>query len=95
VRALLEGAGCELVRTTYLNTFLFPVAWAVRTWQQLRKRLSGPPDHAPRTDFVDYHPVVNALLTVVFTAETPLVTTTGLPFGLSYLVLGRKREVTS
>ena len=91
VRALLEGAGCELVRATYLNTFLFPLAWGVRTWQQARRQLFGPPAHPPRTDFVDYHPVVNALLTAVFTAETPLVTTTGLPFGLSYLALVRKR----
>ncbi|MEZ5066101.1 MAG: class I SAM-dependent methyltransferase [bacterium] len=91
VRSLLTGAGCDLLRTTYLNTFLFPLAWGVRTWQQFRDRLSGPRDHPPRTDFVDYHPVVNGLLTAVFTAETPLVTTIGLPFGLSYLALARKR----
>jgi len=92
IRELLAANGCDIVRFTYINTFLFPVAWVVRTWQQARRRLFGPPAHPPRTDFVDYHPVVNALLLAVFTAETPLVTTTGLPFGLSALCLARKRE---
>jgi SAM-dependent methyltransferase len=95
VRGLLEANGCEIVRFTYMNCFLFPVAYAVRTWQQLRRRVLGPPKHPPKTDFVDYHPVVNALLTAIFTAETPLVTTTGLPFGLSILCFARKREAAA
>jgi SAM-dependent methyltransferase len=91
LRALLEGSGCELVRFTYMNSLLFPIAWIVRTWQRARRRVLGPPDHPPRTDFVDYHPVVNALLQAAFTSETPLVTTVGLPFGLSLVCLARKR----
>ena len=91
IRDLLSACGCDIVRFTYMNAFLFPVAWLVRTWQQARRRIFGPPGHPPRTDFVDYHPVVNALLIAIFTAETPLVTTTGLPFGLSALCLVRKR----
>jgi SAM-dependent methyltransferase len=90
IRDLLTSNGCELVRFTYMNTFLFPVAWLVRTWQQVRRRAFGPPRHPPRTDFVDYHPVVNALLLATFTSEMPLVTSTGLPFGLSALCLARK-----
>lgn len=93
VLALMEGAGCEVVRKTYMNTFLFPVAWAARSWQQIREKMFGPPKRPPKTDFVDYHPVVNALLTAIFTAETPLVQSVGLPFGLSYVCLARKRRV--
>jgi SAM-dependent methyltransferase len=90
IRSLVTPS-CEIRRFTYMNTFLFPIAWLVRTWQQARRAVAGPPRHAPRTDFVDYHPVVNALLTVIFTSETNLVGTVGLPFGLSLLCLARKR----
>lgn len=91
IRQLLASHGCDLERFTYMNTFLFPLAWLVRTWQQARRRILGPSSHPPRTDFVDYHPVINALLLAIFTSETPLVTTSGLPFGLSALCLARKR----
>ena len=90
IRDLVRRNGCEIVKFTYMNTFLFPVAYAARTWQQVRKRVFGESPHPPRTDFVDYHPVVNALLTAIFTAEVPLVTLAGLPFGLSILCFARK-----
>ena len=93
VRELLTSSGCDIVKFTYMNSFLFPIAYAVRTWQRLRRGIFGAPAHPPRTDFVDYHPVVNGLLTAIFTSETPLITRTGLPFGLSVLCLGRKRAV--
>lgn len=95
LRALVEASGCEIVRFTYMNSLLFPVAWLVRTWQRLRRSLFGPPNHPPRTDFVDYHPVVNSFLQAAFTAETPLVTTVGLPFGLSLVCLARKKAASS
>ena len=91
LRDLLLSHGCEIVKFTYMNAFLFPIAYAVRTWQQLRHRIFGKSAHPPRTDFVDYHPVVNAILTAIFTAETPLVTFAGLPFGLSIVCIARKR----
>jgi SAM-dependent methyltransferase len=92
IRELVTRNGCEIVKFTHMNTFLFPVAYAVRTWQQLRKKLFGESPYPPRTDFVDYHPVVNAVLTAIFTAEVPLVTLAGLPFGLSILCFARKRS---
>jgi SAM-dependent methyltransferase len=92
VRDLLRKNDCDIVKFTYMNTFLFPIAYAVRTWQQLRDRIFGKSAHPPRTDFVDYHPVVNAMLTAIFTAETPLVTFAGLPFGLSIVCFARKRH---
>jgi hypothetical protein len=75
-----------------MNTLLFPLAWVVRTWQRVRNHFFGRPSHPPRTDFVDYHPVINAILLAIFTSEMPLVTTTGLPFGLSVVCVARKRE---
>jgi SAM-dependent methyltransferase len=91
LQELLEHNDCQIVKFTYMNAFLFPIAYAVRTWQQFRKKIRGESPHPPRTDFVDYHPVVNALLTAIFTAETPLVTWAGLPYGLSILCLAQKR----
>jgi SAM-dependent methyltransferase len=90
LRELLEREGMHVDRMTYMNTLLFPAAWMARTWQQLRRRIAGPPKTAPRTDFVNYHPVVNGILTAVFTAETPVVSTVGMPFGLSLVAVARK-----
>jgi SAM-dependent methyltransferase len=92
IRSLVAQSDCDITKFTYMNSFLFPIAYGVRTWQRVGRRLFGPTSHPPRTDFVDYHPVVNALLTAIFTSETPLVTTTGLPFGLSLLCLVQKRS---
>jgi len=89
---LMRRNDCEIVKFTYMNSFLFPIAYTVRTWQRLRRRIFGESSHPPRTDFVDYHPVVNGLLTAIFTAETPLVTFAGLPFGLSILCFARKND---
>jgi SAM-dependent methyltransferase len=90
LRELVEASGGEIRRFTYMNSFLFPIAWMVRTWQRARRAMFGAPQHPPRTDFQDYHPVVNALLLATFTAEIPLVTSVGLPFGLSLVCLARK-----
>jgi SAM-dependent methyltransferase len=90
LRALVEDAGCKIEKLTSMNSFLFPVAWTARTWQQLRRRIRSLPAHPPQTDFADYHPVVNALLTAIFTAETPLVTSVGMPIGLSLVCFARK-----
>ncbi len=92
LKNLVRESGGEVVRFTYMNSLLFPIAWVVRTWQRARRAMFGPPDHPPRTDFQDYHPVVNALLQATFTAEIPLVVSTGLPFGLSMVCLVRKPE---
>ena len=91
LRRLVRSHDCEIERFTYMNTFLFPIAYLVRTWHKMKRALLGPAAHPPRTDFVDYHPVINGLLTAVFTAETPLVATMGLPVGLSLLCLARKK----
>jgi SAM-dependent methyltransferase len=91
LRSLVEAAGCGIVKFSCMNTVLFPLAYAVRTYQQLRRRLFGPPAHGPRTDFVDYHPVVNRALGSIFSSEAPLVSGPGLPFGLSLLCLARKQ----
>lgn len=91
LRALLERSGCEIEKLTYMNSFLFPVAWTARTWQQLHRRFRSLPSHPPQTDFADYHPVVNAILTAIFTAETPLVTSVGMPIGLSLVCFARKK----
>jgi SAM-dependent methyltransferase len=91
IKDLFRMAECDLIRFTHMNTLLFPVAYAVRTWQQARRRWADSPKHPPRTDFVDYHPVINGLLAAIFTSEIPWVTTTGLPFGLSLLCFARKR----
>lgn len=88
-RRLMSRSGCGIEVFTYMNGFLLPVAWCVRTWQQIRRAILHRPPN-PHTDFVDYHPVLNTLLALVFTAEVPLVARSLLPFGLSMVCLVRK-----
>jgi SAM-dependent methyltransferase len=90
LRRLVEDAGCAIEKLTFMNSFLFPVAWTVRSWQQVRRRFAS---HArrPYTDFADYHPVVNAFLTAIFTAETPWVTSVGMPIGLTLVCFARRK----
>ncbi len=89
---LLARAGGELVYVTHLNTFLLPVAFAVRTWQRVRSRLVGFRRRTLRTDFVDHHRWVNWLLMAAFSAEEPIVARGSLPVGLSLLCLCRRAE---
>jgi len=89
LRRLVAGAGCEIEILTFMNAFLLPVASCVRAWQRVRRAIYRLPP-TPHTDFVDYHPVLNTVLALVFTAEVPLVARSLLPFGLSLVCLARK-----
>jgi len=90
LRDLVARNGCTIRKFSYLNTVLFPVAVGARTAKKIRRRLLGPPNHPPRSDFVEYPALVNGLLTALFSAEAPLVMSVGLPFGLSLVCLAEK-----
>jgi SAM-dependent methyltransferase len=80
----LDKAGLQPLKTTYANTFLFPVAVARRV---LTKALR------PRSEDSDVRPVpgpVNALFTAVLSAEAEVLSRVRLPFGLSVIAVARK-----
>jgi hypothetical protein len=73
---------------TYRNTFLFPIAAAVR----LMKRRSAPGQDSLRSDLKPLPNPINKTLTWILSAENSLIKTGLLmPFGLSVFCVARKR----
>ena len=86
VGALLNNAGFELLRVTYLNTLLFPpIVLARRLQDALFPALAASdvrPTPAP----------LNALLLGVLRIEKRLLRFTDLPFGVSLFCVARKQS---
>lgn len=85
LRQLLETTGYEITTLSYCNTWLFPVAAVVRLLRRCfpsgsaGTELSLPPAPA------------NTLLAALFASERHLLRI-GLPFGVSLVVLAKKRH---
>jgi len=77
----MTKAGFELLKATYSNTFLFPLALVKRTVEHF---LPGSP-----SDLSVPPAPVNRLMQMALTLEAPLARTVGLPVGLSVVVVGR------
>jgi SAM-dependent methyltransferase len=91
VAKLLAAAGLEPLRVRHWNTFLFPLAAAVRLWGRLRATVAGrtPPEES------DLHPVspwLNEALRRVVGWELALRDRWDPPYGLSIVAVGRKPE---
>lgn len=82
MRERLEAAGFTVVRWSYFNTVLFPVAALVRLVQRWR-----PP--TGRADLRMTSTLANSLLARVMSAESVLASRVALPFGLSLLMVAR------
>lgn len=80
--ALFRAAGLTIVKASYFNTLLFPVAAAVRVAKRALG-LSGEDDTMPPA-------WLNRMLTGVFGLEAAWVARSSLPFGLSILVVARR-----
>jgi SAM-dependent methyltransferase len=83
MRHKLVEAGLQPEWLSYANTALFPVALAKR----LLEKVFPPGDGSDVA--IDYG-VANAFFKAILSAEAPLVASTGLPFGLTVVVVGRK-----
>lgn len=83
----MKAAGLEVTASTYVNSFLFPVA-AVRRWLQATSPSASPDDYA--NDFWIPPAPLNVALGWLLALEAPLACRTGLPVGLSVVVAGRK-----
>ncbi len=83
-RALMEGAGFSVVKLSYFNSFLFPLAALKRMTQ---KNLKPEDIHA----VVDPVPsFVNRLFDAIFKAETPFLKMMSFPFGVSLVAICKK-----
>ena len=87
-RKLLEGAGFETVRSTYVNTFLFPLVLAVRLVQRMLGTTETAGSGSP--DVFMPPAIINRLLYLVLWAEAKLLRVMGFPFGVGLLALARK-----
>ena len=83
LRAVAD-AGLAPVAASYFNTWLFPLAAAVRIAKNLL-RIKGVDDDAMPPA------ALNRLLAAVFASERGLIGRVSLPFGLSILMICRKR----
>jgi SAM-dependent methyltransferase len=82
VRGLLRGAGLDVVRATYANTFLFPVLLLRRSLDRLTGHQGSDVALLPAP--------LEALFRRLLLFEARLLRTRSLPFGASALVLARK-----
>lgn len=82
--AKIEAAGLQVVRTTYANTWLFPVALARRLLARLNKNAAAESDVRPVPS------LLNAALQAVLSSEAEIIKRTRLPLGLSVMALARK-----
>jgi SAM-dependent methyltransferase len=80
--ALFRQAGLKVVKASYFNTLLFPLAVAARTAKRWLG-LKGEDDRMPPG-------WLNRLLTRVFRWEATWVAQGAMPFGLSILVVARR-----
>jgi SAM-dependent methyltransferase len=84
ISASLREAGFEPLRTTYLNTVLFPPIVLVRRLQDLRE-----PDLA-KSDVEDTSEPLNTLLLAVLRLERALLKAVDLPFGVSLFAVAKR-----
>jgi len=86
LRDRILGAGLEIRRITYFNTFLFPVVWAARL---VRRGLALKGDR--RSDFRVRRKWINNSLAGLFGAERFPLRRFDLPFGVSLLAVAARR----
>lgn len=84
VKELLEQNGFVVEHLSYANTLLFPFALIKR----LSERIFPPKDI--QSDLALNAGIFNGLLKIILASESYFVANTGLPFGLSVIVVGRK-----
>ena len=84
VRHLLEQSGFTVEHLSHANTFLFPLA----VMKRMGERVFPPKDN--QSDLAMNAGVFNDALKIILSAEAPLVSSIGLPYGLSVIAIGRK-----
>ena len=83
----LQQAGLAPVRVSYANMLLFPLAALKRASERVL------PDRQPGSDLTIGVGLASAPLKWALSLEAPFVARTGLPFGLTVVALGQKRQL--
>lgn len=82
IEQLFRDAGLEIVRASYFNSLLLPLAAGVRMIKRVLG-LKGEDDAMPPA-------TINRLLERIFSSEAAWLRRRSLPFGLSIVVIGRR-----
>lgn len=85
LRRVVQDAGLQVERQSYVSTFLFPVIVLGRIWLKALRRF-----HTVRTENTLHPSWSNGILRRVFSAEIPLLRRSNFPFGASLLCVARK-----
>jgi SAM-dependent methyltransferase len=80
---VVRAAGLEIAKASYFNTLLFPAIGAVRLAKAALKAKGGDDEAMPS-------PPLNRALHTLFAAETGLLRSFNLPFGVSILLIARR-----
>lgn len=86
VRSLLEESGFIVEHLSHANMLLFPLAVIKRLGERIFPPREGTSDLSLEVG------ILNPVFKFVLASEAPLVSRTGLPFGLSVVAIGRKRQ---
>ena len=81
----LQESGFQITLTTYVNFFLFPLAFVARMGEKMR------PSRQKGDDLFATSEWLNAIFAAILKLEARLVTTISFPFGLSILCLVTKK----
>jgi SAM-dependent methyltransferase len=84
-RAVVQGAGLEVRKSSYFNSLLFPAIGAVRLAKIAAHAHGGDDEAMPG-------PALNRALHTVFAAEKPILRGVDLPFGVSILVIAQRPQ---
>jgi SAM-dependent methyltransferase len=87
IKRKLASSGLRPIRLSYANTFLFPIA----VLKRLGERLIAP--ERPSSELTVNLGALNGVLRAILSAESPLIRTVGLPFGLTVVALAVKDVV--
>lgn len=88
LRESLDKAGLEPVLMTYYNSILFPLG-VIRKWLDRKITVENVSQNLTQPG-----PLLNGLLKTIFAFERFLVTWLPLPFGISLLVVARRKRST-
>ncbi len=82
----IKKTGFRIKNVTYFDSFLFPVILTYRFWSNVFVK------EKYKSNFIDYPPLVNGFLKLIFSSESFFLKRFNLPLGVSLLVIARKKE---
>jgi ubiquinone/menaquinone biosynthesis C-methylase UbiE len=87
LRDKVTQVGFHIEKLSYVNTFLFPVVFAVRLWKRHFHR-----NGSPRSDLWSVSPMLNSILYSIYGLEASLLPFIDLPVGSSLVCIAGKPE---